>query len=279
MKHTDELSKICRHLNQNELGIWLATQSEKCFYPEDGEKRFVGIEDDSFWFGHRRNCIIEIVKKYPPDGLIIDVGGGNGFVTLAMKQAGFNAVLLEPNIKAAMNAFRRGITQIICSTLDSAQFDAGSIGALGLFDVIEHIENDMAFLKTIRKLLKTKGKLYLTVPAFPSLWSAEDRYARHFRRYTLRLITKQLRQCGFEIDHATYLFSYLPLPLFLVKTLPTELGWARTYTHEQTRREHVLQPGLKKKVLDGIHTWERHMIKTGKTIPFGTSILVSAYAS
>lgn len=269
---------ICRHLHKDEHGIWFADKSEKCFYPEDGEKRLVGIEEDSFWFQHRRNCIIEVVTAYPPDGWIMDIGGGNGFVTLGLTNAGFDAILLEPDRNAVMNAYRRGVTQIVCSTIESAGFESNSIPAVGIFDVLEHIEDDLSLLKKIRKILKTKGKLYITAPAFPFLWSKEDEYGKHFRRYTLHQVEQKLHQSGFQIEYKTYLFFYLPLPLFCVKTIPTKLGLAKVYTHEQTRQEHVIQSGLKKKMLDKLNAWELHRIGLGKRIPLGTSVLVAAYA-
>ncbi len=49
------------------------------------------------------------------------------------------------------------------------------IGAIGLFDVLEHIENEAGFLKQLREVLKTGGRLYLTVPAFRWLWSIREK--------------------------------------------------------------------------------------------------------
>ena len=218
-----------------------------------------------------------MIQRFPPENMIVDVGGGNGFITLGLNNAGFNAVLLEPSAKAAMNAYQRGVAQIICSTVDQAQFDPHSIPAIGIFDVLEHIEDDYSFIKKLREILTPEGKLYLTVPAFPCLWSLEDQYAEHFRRYQLKPLRAQLDKCGFVVDYATYLFSYLALPLFLVKVVPTRLGLAKIYTHEQTRREHVVQSGFKKKILDRLHAREQKRIRKGYTIRLGTSIMMSAH--
>jgi SAM-dependent methyltransferase len=271
------LEHICRRLIRDERGVFHSEHAETCHYPQDGSQRLSCIEDDSFWFTHRRDCIIEMIRRFPPGPLILDVGGGNGFVTLGLKHAGLNAVLLEPSNEAVMKAYQRGITQIICSTVDQAQFDLHSIPAVGLFDVLEHIEDDCAFIKKICRVLMPEGKLYLTVPALPCLWSHEDRYAEHFRRYRRKSLCDQLHECGFTVDFTTYLFSYLVVPLFLVKVIPTILGLAKNYTHEQTRNEHVIQPGLKKKLVNVIHAWERKRISKGKVIPLGTSIMIAAH--
>jgi SAM-dependent methyltransferase len=272
------LDHICRRLTRNELGMWCSAESsEKCHYPADGQARLVRIEDDSFWFVHRRNCIVRMVEHFHPGGLIIDAGGGNGFVTAGLKDAGFNTVLLEPDMRSAVNASQRGITQIICSTIGQAQFEPHSISAIGIFDVIEHIEDDNSFLEMIRDILEPQGKLYLTAPAFPFLWSLEDRYAQHFRRYRLGPLRRQLQRCGFAVDYSTYLFSYLFLPLLFVKTIPTKLGFSKLYTHEQTRQEHVIGPGFVKNILNQIHAWEQRRILKRKAIPWGTSVMVAAH--
>jgi SAM-dependent methyltransferase len=276
-KETFSLDHICRHLTQDESGIWFAEESDQCHYPEDGAQRLVSVEDDSFWFVHRRNCIIEMVRRFPPEKMIVDVGGGNGFTAIGLKDAGFNVVLLEPGMKAAMNAYKRGITQIIRSTVEHARFDPHSIPAIGIFDVLEHIEDDRSFLQKLVEILIPEGRLYMTVPAFQSLWSLEDQYAEHFRRYRLDLLSTQLDNYGFVVDYATYLFSYLTLPLYFMKVVPTKLGFAKTYTHDQTRREHVIQPGFKKKILDTLHTWEQKQIRKGNMIRLGTSIMISAH--
>lgn len=273
----DALELVYRHLTKDKSGIWRADQSEQCHYPEDGAQRLSCIEDDSFWFVHRLNCIIEMIKRFPPENVIVDVGGGNGFVTSGLEKAGFNAVLLEPSPTAAMNAHQRGIKQIICATVDQARFSPHSISAIGVFDVIEHIEDDGSFVKKLKEILTPKGKLYLTAPAFQFLWSLEDRYAEHFRRYRLESLCTQLNQCGFEVDYATYLFSYLILPLFLMKVVPTKLGFAKIYTHEHTQREHVIRPGFKKKILDTLHSLEQNRVNQGSTIVSGTSVMVSAH--
>ncbi len=277
MKECFSLDYICRYLSQDELGIWCSDESKQCHYPEDGAERLACIEDDSFWFVHRRKCIIEMIKRFSSEDLVLDVGGGNGFVTLALQDAGFNAALLEPGVKAVINAYQRGVTQIIRATVSQAQFDPHSIPAVGIFDVLEHIEDDSAFLEDLKGILIRKGKLYLTVPAFQSLWSQEDVYAEHFRRYQLGSLCDQLERCGFVVDYATYLFSYLALPLFIIKVIPTKLGLARKYTHEQTHDEHVIKSGYKKKFLDRINAWEQERVRKGSVIRFGSSIMISAH--
>ena len=96
--------------------------------------------------------------------------------------------------------------------------------SVGLFDVVEHIEDDYFFLNNINKYLKEDGYVYITVPAFNFLWSNEDVDAGHFKRYTTSELNGLLKKSGFTIIQSTYIFSILPLPVFLFRSLPSKLG-------------------------------------------------------
>jgi 2-polyprenyl-3-methyl-5-hydroxy-6-metoxy-1,4-benzoquinol methylase len=50
--------------------------------------------------------------------------------------------------------------------------------------VLEHIDDEQAFLREIRRCLAPGGRIYLSVPAGRWLWSDDDVQAGHFRRYT-----------------------------------------------------------------------------------------------
>lgn len=122
-----------------------------------------------------------------------------------------------------MNAKRRGISNIICGTINdiAGSIEQEKVEAVGVFDVVEHIENDLSFLREIHSCLAHDGKLYITVPAYNFLWSKEDIDAGHFRRYTLNSLCNVVEEAGFSVLYKTYLFSFLPLPTFLLRTIPT----------------------------------------------------------
>ena len=51
------------------------------------------LEDNSYWFNHRNNCICETVRNFPPpDNTIIDIGSGNGFVSNALNKIGIETI-------------------------------------------------------------------------------------------------------------------------------------------------------------------------------------------
>jgi SAM-dependent methyltransferase len=270
------IDRISSGLEKDDEGIWYASAATAISYPEDGNTRCAQIEDASFWFKHRNRCIVELVKAYPHrEKVIVDVGGGNGYVAKGLSDAGFSAVLLEPGPFGARLGKERGIKDVICASLEDARFKAGTLPAVGLFDVIEHIEDDVSFLRTIHSLLAEDGRIYLTVPAYQFLWSNEDRDACHYRRYTVRSMTEVLAASGFAVEYSTYIFRFLPLPIFFLRTLPTKLGLAGR-PHQQTDRDHASDTGMLGRVFDFLLSSETRHIRQLKSMAFGGSCLITA---
>jgi hypothetical protein len=54
---------------------------------------------------------------------------------------------------------------------------------IGLFDVIEHIEDDIKFLNEIYEKVSVGTFIFVNVPAMMHLFSETDEFAGHFRRY------------------------------------------------------------------------------------------------
>lgn len=58
-------------------GFWTSDNDKHHIsYPEDGHEILLDVEDRSFWFRHRNNVILNIMKRYKPNGRLYDVGGG-----------------------------------------------------------------------------------------------------------------------------------------------------------------------------------------------------------
>jgi SAM-dependent methyltransferase len=245
-------------------------------YPDAANDFCFGIEEHSFWFNYRNRFIVETVRQFPPGGPIADVGAGNGYVSLGLQRAGFETIAIEPGPAGARNAQSRGL-RVICATLETSGLAPQSLHAAGLFDVLEHIEDDRAFLRTIHGFLRPGGRLYMTVPAFRALWSSEDELVGHHHRYRLATLGERLRATGFAIDYATYLFSALPLPLFLLRTLPSVLGRRKTLEAEQTAAELSPSSGLVIRAVTAMLDCELALVKRRRRIPIGTSCLIAAH--
>jgi 2-polyprenyl-3-methyl-5-hydroxy-6-metoxy-1,4-benzoquinol methylase len=269
-----DIKTTASNLLQTEDGLWISKNHSPVSYPQEGMDFTYQLEEQSYWFQHRNKCIIALIEHFRPQGALFDIGGGNGFVSQAVRRIGIETVLVEPDPTGSRHALERGLKPVINATLDDAGFTSGSMDAVGLFDVLEHIEDDGAFLQQIHELVKPGGRLFITVPAYLFLWSIDDVSAGHFRRYSLKDLCQGLKQAGFQIDFATYIFMLLPLPIIFFRTLPSRLGWRKKIQLENAdiKNEYVSSSSLVETLLGLELPWLKRLI----SIPIGGSCLVAA---
>ncbi|MGK2857229.1 MAG: methyltransferase domain-containing protein [Thermoanaerobaculia bacterium] len=265
-----------RGLTVDENGIWRSNQHRELSYPEEGNEHCHALEDSSFWFRHRNNCIVAMLERFPPTGPILDVGGGNGYVARRMLDEGFDATLLEPGpVGALLAKTTRDIPEVFCATLEGAQFASESIGAIGCFDVLEHMADDHALIAEAHRVLAPGGLLYASVPAHRWLWSASDVVARHHRRYDRGAILDLLGP-KFELLYATHIFTALTLPILAFRAMPFALGIAKSEGVLSSETEHGVRGGVWVRFLDRLLARELECVARGGRRRFGASMLVVA---
>tara|TARA_R110001592_G_scaffold57767_4_gene175626 strand:+ start:16311 stop:17132 length:822 start_codon:yes stop_codon:yes gene_type:complete len=255
-------------------GIWNVLQEKKTVsYPEDGSENFVKVEENSFWFIHRNNCIEKIINLFNEEKILFDIGGGNGFVSKAVLKTGVKPVIIEPDIKGVLNAKNRGFKNLINASFEDLDVIKNTLPSIGIFDVLEHIKDDKDFLLSLNKALKEKGKLFLTVPAYNFLWSNEDRHDGHYRRYTNKQIIKLLKDSNFKVIYSTYIFSILPIPIFILRTIPSLFNKKKKIFEEEAK-EH--SAGILDNFFSFVFNIELNYLKKKKRIIFGGSLLIVA---
>lgn len=274
-----DIQSMASGLKLGKDGIWYGPEESQLSYPTEGHAQCYQIEDHSFWFKHRNRCIAAMVQTFPPgqNETIFDVGGGNGFVSVALSNLGYEMALMEPGRNGAFNAKQRGLETVICASLESAKFGRHTLPAVGLFDVLEHIDDDLSFLKTVKGLMKKQGLLFVTVPAYSFLWSDADVDAGHFRRYSLNDLTELLESAGFQIEFASYLFQYLLIPIYFFRVLPFKMKFHRKKRESKDMaRDHAVINGRSANILDSIFRHEVRNLNRKKAMRFGASCIVVA---
>ena len=251
----------------------LKSTIQKVSYPKKGNKNTYGIEDKSYWYIHRNNCLKKIISKFSKNEMIFDIGGGNGFVSMGIRDTNNIPVIVEPDYNGILNAKKRGLNNLINSDFESLNIKKSSLPSIGLFDVLEHIKNDDLTIKNIFELLKENGKIYLTVPAYNFLWSNEDDDDGHYRRYSINKINNLLTKNGFTILQSTYFFSYLPIPIFFLRTIPSIFNKTKK-SFEKESKDH--QAGKMISLIKFFNNIEIKRISLEKKIRFGSSIIVVA---
>ena len=215
-----------------EGGVWLAGRAgDRVDYPEDGHELLLDVEGKSAWFAERNRLIAAALA---PGGLpreFVEIGAGNGFVTAHLRSLGVDAVAVEPGRGAAEASARRGVPTV-CGLLDDLALPDGSVEAAGVFDVLEHVADTGPLLHELHRVLVPGGRLVVTVPAMPSLWSRTDELSGHHRRYRRQELVAELAGAGFAMRACRYAFAALVPVVALARALPYRLGYRRDDVRE-----------------------------------------------
>ena len=86
-----------------------------------------------------------------------------------------------------------------------------------ILDVLEHLPDPEVALAHALELLRPGGKIVITVPAMPSLWTSHDDLNHHFIRYTKRSLQDLGHTCGMQIDRLDYLFHWTAFAKVIVR--------------------------------------------------------------
>jgi len=103
-----------------------------------------------------------------------------------------------------LDPFREGLLNARCPRDVMALPFRQHFDAVGLFDVMEHLEEERPVLEAAHRVLRPGGILLVTVPANESLWSYFDVLACHKRRYGKAQLRERLVGAGFEIQFLSY---------------------------------------------------------------------------
>lgn len=176
---------------------------------------------------------IEVVKNFltpiiaqNSKATILDLGCGDVFVAQQLSyqysKATFHCVdiAFTPEIIATISEPIKNLPiSLYSSTQELNKTISKKVDVVLLLDVIEHIEDEVTFLKELNQsgLIDSNTKVIITVPAYQKLFSNHDVYLKHFRRYNIALLNNHLQQACFESKKTGYFFFSLLLVRVLQK--------------------------------------------------------------
>ncbi len=239
------------------------------------------VEDRHFWFQARNHLIFgmtrQLVSALAPEYRVLEVGCGTGNVLRVLRQAcpDGTVVGLELWFDGLRFAQERSAGPLVQGDVRYCPFGK-PFDLIGMFDVLEHVPEDLETLRALRDALAPGGRLMLTVPAHQYLWSYFDEAAHHCRRYSSREIRDRLVEAGFRVEFLSQFMTCIFPLVWLFRKLSS---WnqrpgsddAKTLTLREFRVLPVIN-GLLKALLKLETRW----VSSGHRLPIGTSLIVVA---
>src|ERR1700677_2804003 len=173
-------------------------------------------EDRHWWYRGRRQVLERAIDdlRLPARARILDAGCGSGRNMLELARHGtVTGVELSPT--SVTLARERAVGEVIEGSVLDMPFDSASFDLAVSLDVIEHLQDDLAALRELRRVIAPGGSLLITVPAYQWLWSGHDEINHHHRRYTRRSLQHVAEQAGWKQARTTY-FNSLLLPVAIL---------------------------------------------------------------
>ncbi|MFM8154868.1 MAG: class I SAM-dependent methyltransferase [Actinomycetes bacterium] len=242
-------------------------------YPEMGFDVLLAGDVSGYWFDHRSERIATALRE-SGDQTLWDIGAGLGANASRLNELGFEVLCVEPDLRATVSMRENGLVAF-AGTLEQMKFPTGSLNAIGLFDVLEHLREPATLLAEVHRVLAPHGRLLITVPALPILWSEEDEFAGHELRYTRDKLSRLAFNTGFREVTSEFLFGSLAIAALMSRTVPYRLGIRRSEAQVRNQMLKQLNPSpLVQSVLRKILATESALAKQIR-LPFGSSIFAT----
>jgi SAM-dependent methyltransferase len=228
-----------------------------------------GIEGSHFWFGPRDRLLaahLDAIRR-PGDQHLVELGCGTGRMLPSWTARGLHVTGVEAYASMLGKARRRDeLPTLVCANVEALPLATGQFDLIGAFDVLEHVD-PTRFLDEARRIAAPGGRLLLSVPSSPALWSTMDVRAGHRCRYTRSMLDTELVRAGFRLMGTTsYQFLLYPA-VFIARRL---LGGPEKLERRPSR--------VASRLFGRINDFEVRRLG-GRSLPWGSSLIAWAEAA
>jgi SAM-dependent methyltransferase len=234
------------------------------------------LEENYWWFVGMRAISDAIISPDLSHGsrlLALDAGCGTGFNLAHYTKANCEMYGLDIAAEAADGVRKRGFSRIAQASVTEIPFQRDAFDLVFSFDVICQVPMNSIEdgIREMHRVLRPGGSLFIRVPAFEWLRSSHDEDLHTFHRFTRKELVHRLEKAGFRLRWSSYANGLL-FPVIVLRRLLKHAGLGRGTDVKP------LPMGLK--WLDVIFRntllREAKIFKSGRTLPFGLSVICYA---
>ena len=241
----------------------------------DAYLEMADTEARHWWFTGRRVILSDLIGTFelPANTRILEIGSGTGGNLQMLSSFGQVSALemdaTARSIASEKTGGRFDIRAGYCPT--DIPFAGEKFDLICLFDVLEHIDEDVDTLIALKGLLAKEGRVLVTVPAYCWLWSAHDKFLHHKRRYSTDELRQKVADAGYEITKFSY-FNTVLFPLAVIVRLKDRL------MGNTSASGTGIPPALINQLFAGLFGIERLLLRKFN-LPFGVSLMCVLQAS
>lgn len=167
------------------------------------------LQDTHWWFRGRRGLLRGLIRKLAlSDALMLDAGCGTGFGGSELSRAG-TVIGLDASVEAFAGTPVSGASASCVALAERMPFASDTFDLVVALDLLEHLDDDMAALREMRRVCKPGGYLFITVPACKWIWSRHDEVLGHRRRYSRAELAEKASGAGFAVCKSSYAMTAL----------------------------------------------------------------------
>jgi len=224
------------------------------------------IQETHWWFTGRRCLFGKIIRRLglDSDSRILDLGSGSGTNLSLLRSMNFKNIQgLDISPTAVELCRQRGFEKVVQGNICETGQPSGHYDLVLATDVLEHVDDDRAALREIRRLLKRGRSALLAVPSFPVLWGLQDRVSFHRRRYQKGELMKKVVESGLKPRRHRYFNFMLCPPIMVARLLLKRHAWG-------LKSENQINTPFLNKTLSGVFLADIFLTEQ-VPVPFGVS--------
>lgn len=218
--------------------------------------------EGSWWYAGRKAAVRSAFKAAGAAraNAMLDFGAGYGGMASLARELASRTDAYEPSQEARRSVEDRQYDSVF---VDETEALVAPHDLIGMFDVLEHIQDDRAFLARARGALSPGGRMLITVPAYQTLWSDHDVTHQHFRRYTKKGLVQEFVDAGFLVEYASYWNMAMLIPAALLRLVGA------------SGSNGLVPPPFINRIVTAIVTLEAFILRF-IPLPFGLSLVLVA---